>query len=75
MNAELWGLIAPYVQVIRSNQTTSDEKSEALEACSSLIHNKDPEVLPDLWLLLSNMAQATGTPHVSNGFDLPSASG
>ena len=60
MTPEFWGALAPYVAVIRSNQTTPQQKQEAITACYALAHDKAPECLPDLWLLLTTLEGMTG---------------
>lgn len=63
MASEFWGAIAPYVNVVRSNQATEEEKRRAVLACYALAHADFPEDLPDLWELLTTLYQATGDPN------------
>lgn len=57
---EFWGLLAPYVGTIRSNQTTEEEKQIALVACYSLLHSRPPEEQVEFWLVLETLFTATG---------------
>jgi len=60
MNYEFYGAIAQYIQIIRSNQTTDEQKAEARQACWSLAHSDHREHISDLWLLLQTLENMTG---------------
>jgi hypothetical protein len=57
---ELHGAVAKYIQIIRSNQTTDEEKEQARLACWSLAHSDHRDCLVDLWLLLQTLERMTG---------------
>jgi len=57
---EFYGALAPYIQIIRSNQTTDEEKEQARLACWSLAHSDHRDCLVDLWLLLQTLERMTG---------------
>ena len=57
---EFFGALAPYIQIIRSNQTTDEQKAEARLACWSLAHSDHRDCTIDLWLLLQTLEQMTG---------------
>ena len=60
---EFYGAISPYIQIIRSNQTTDEEKEQARLACWSLAHSDHRDCLVDLWLLLQTLERMTGNEH------------
>lgn len=60
MNYEFYGAIAQYIQIIRSNQTTDEQKDLARHACWSLAHSDHREHVGDLWLLLHELENMTG---------------
>lgn len=57
---EFYGLIAPYIAIIRSNQTTESEKRSALEAMYVLAHSACPQEYLGIWLMLDDLTHMTG---------------
>lgn len=60
MNCEFYGAIAKHIQIIRSNQTTDEQKAEARQACWALAHSDYKDHISDLWLLLQTLENMTG---------------